>query len=64
MFRILLRTGKKLNEFIKLNLFVFVRDGGKCERFAFHFVPKKMSAKLAHPSCSVQPSYIPRPALF
>ncbi len=24
-----------------LNLFVFVRDGGKFERFAFRFVPKK-----------------------
>jgi hypothetical protein len=28
-----LRTEKNLIEFIKLNLFVFVRDGGKCEYF-------------------------------
>ncbi len=33
---------KNLSEFIKLNLFVFVGDGGKCERFVFRFEPKKM----------------------
>ncbi len=41
---------KNLSEFIKLNFFIFVRDGGKCEHFAFRFVPKKMLAKLAHPT--------------
>jgi hypothetical protein len=36
-----LRTEKKLTEFIKLNLLVFIRDGGKRQRFAFRFQPKK-----------------------
>jgi hypothetical protein len=31
-----------LCKFIKVNLFVFVPEGGKCERFAIRFVPKKM----------------------
>jgi hypothetical protein len=35
-----LRTEKKLGKY-KLNVFVFIRDVGKCERFAFRFVPKK-----------------------
>jgi hypothetical protein len=29
-----------LSEFIKLNLFVIVRDRGNCERFAFRFETK------------------------
>jgi hypothetical protein len=32
---------KNLSEYIKLNLFVFLRDGGKCESFAFRFEPGK-----------------------
>ncbi len=39
--RISLRIEKDLREFIKLNLSVFVRDGGKCDSFAFRFEPKK-----------------------
>jgi hypothetical protein len=31
---------KNLSQFFKLNLLIFVRDGGKCERFAFRFEPK------------------------
>ncbi len=39
----LFAPNQKVNfsDFIKLNLFVFVRDGGKCERFTFRFVSKK-----------------------
>ncbi len=29
-----------LSEFIKLNLFILIQGGGKCERFAFRFEPK------------------------
>jgi hypothetical protein len=36
------REKKFLSKFLKLNLFVFVRDGGKCERFTLRFVLKKM----------------------
>jgi hypothetical protein len=32
---------KNLIEFIKLNLFVFVRDGGNVNIFAFRFIPEK-----------------------
>ncbi len=32
---------ENLSDFIKFNLLVFVRDGGKCERFIFRFVSKK-----------------------
>jgi hypothetical protein len=39
-FCISLRTEKKLSKFIKLNLFVLIRDGGKWEPFAFRFVQK------------------------
>jgi hypothetical protein len=39
-FRFKTKTNFKRIHYVKF-LYVFVRDGGKCERFAFRFVPKK-----------------------
>jgi hypothetical protein len=42
---------KNLSEFFKLNLFIFVRVGGKCERFAFRFEPKIIVSETGAPYC-------------
>ncbi len=42
---------KNLSEFLKLNLFIFVRVGGKCERFAFCFVPEIIVSETGAPYC-------------